>query len=222
VPVMNIVQTRTDQLDKKRDWTWIVHVVPNLGRRGPGAGTALRDLAVDDFGKRRGLNSTGLAGKDADIEVTEESGTAAVGVIGTRQSESLDEKLRGEVERSWEHSSPVEPQGSHSILAGRTSERHRQLHTDPQVAQDREVVPVPAGPWQLLERHLSFSLAGEALWLSVTDCCQKIGRFCSTSFLPTWVSSGRASCSSELSRAEPRVFVSVLLVPKHQFVRGSV
>jgi hypothetical protein len=75
---------------------------------------------------------------------------------------------------------------------------------------------------QLLECQLSFYLVGEALWLSVTDYCQTIGRFCSTSSLPTWVSLGLASCSSELSRAESQVFVSVLLVPKHQFVRGLV
>jgi hypothetical protein len=88
--VVNMVQAHIDRWDTTRDWTLTVHVVPSLGRRDRGAGTALHDLAADGFDKYRDLNSTGLAGKDADIEVKEECGAAAAaaagGAIGTRQS----------------------------------------------------------------------------------------------------------------------------------------
>jgi hypothetical protein len=112
----------------------------------------LRDLAVDGFGKHQDLNSTCLAGTDADIEVTGECGTAAAGAIGTKRSESLGEKWS---ERQVEHSSPEERQGSHNNLAGRTSGRHCQLQMDHHALQDMEAVQTPVlvlvVPVQLLE-----------------------------------------------------------------------
>jgi hypothetical protein len=140
--VTNMVQTHIGRWDTIQDWTLSVHAAPSLGRRDRDAGTALRDLAVDGFRRRQGLNNTGLAGKDSGIEVREESRTAAGGVIGTRQSESPHEKLRLKAERQVDHSSPVARQGSHSSLVGRTSERHYQLHKAHQGAQDMEAVQV--------------------------------------------------------------------------------
>jgi hypothetical protein len=73
-----------------------VHAVPNLGRKGQGAGKPRCELMVDGLGTGLGLNSIGPAGKDAgkdaDKEVREAREAAVGGVIGLGQSESRDEK----------------------------------------------------------------------------------------------------------------------------------
>jgi hypothetical protein len=180
VLVMNMLQTHTDRWDTIRDWMTSVHAVPSLGRQDQGAGTSLRDLAVDGFGMHRDSNSIDLAGKDADIEVMEECEIAVGGVIGTRQFESQGEKLCSKAEQQVDHSSPLEPQGGRSSLVGRTSEHHCLLHTARQGAQDTVVV-------QLLECQSSFYPFGEVLWFSLMDCCQKTGRFWFTYFIKNLV-----------------------------------
>jgi hypothetical protein len=97
VLVRNVLQSHIDRRGTRRGWTSSVHAVPNLGRKGQGAGMPPCELMVDGLGMDPGLNSIGLAGKDvgkdADMEVMEPSEEAAAGgVIGMRQSESQDEK----------------------------------------------------------------------------------------------------------------------------------
>jgi hypothetical protein len=102
--VRNMLQSHIDRRGTRRGWTSSVHAVPNLGRKDQDAGTPLRELTVDGLGMDLGLNSIGPAGRDAgrdagkgggkdvDMEVREAREVAAGEVIGTRQSESQDEK----------------------------------------------------------------------------------------------------------------------------------
>jgi len=126
--------THIDRRDAIQGWTSNVPAVPNWGQTDQDAGTARRDLVVGGVGKHRDLNSIGLADKDADIEAMEECGLAVGEVIGTRLSESRGVKLRLRAEPQEDHSSPVEQEGSHSSLVGRTSKRHCLFHMDRRVA----------------------------------------------------------------------------------------
>jgi hypothetical protein len=106
VPVLvrDMLQSHMDRWGKRRGWMTSVHAVPNLGRKDQGAGKPRCELMVDGLGMGLGLNSIDPAGrdagkdadrdadKDADKEAREACEAAVGGVIGTRQSESLDEK----------------------------------------------------------------------------------------------------------------------------------
>src|SRR5947209_4283403 len=95
-----MLQSHIDRRGKRRGWTTSEHAVPSLGRKDQDAGRPLCELMVDGLDRGPGLNSIGPAGKgagkdadkDADKEVREPCEEAADGVIGTRQSESQDEK----------------------------------------------------------------------------------------------------------------------------------
>lgn len=103
-------------------------------------GMPRRDLAVGGPGKHRDLSSIDLAGKDADIEVTEECEIAVDAVIEMKQSVSRDAKPRWKVERLVDHSSLVERQADRNSLVGRTSAHRCRLHMAHQAVPDMEGV----------------------------------------------------------------------------------
>jgi hypothetical protein len=90
VLVRDMLQSHIDRQGKRRGWTMSVHAVPNLGRKDQGAGRPRCELMGNglDTGTGPGLNSIGLAGKDAgkdaDKDAREACEAAAGEVTGTR------------------------------------------------------------------------------------------------------------------------------------------
>jgi len=98
-----------------------VHAVPNLGRKDQAAGMRPHDLAVGEVGIHQGLNSIGLAGKDADIVILAECEIAVHAAIEMTQSETQGVKPNLKVERQMDRSNPVGQEAHRSNLAKGTS-----------------------------------------------------------------------------------------------------